>query len=65
MSERLPDLGLGIKGVGLQPAEDRNIGDRRELIREHRRAREKKRRAVYEPVSSTVTVICVIAILSS
>ena len=57
MSERLPDLGLGIKGVELEPEEGRNIGDQRENIREHRRAREKKRRAVYEPVSSTATVL--------
>ena len=56
MPERLPDLGLGIKGVQLQPEEGRNIGDRRENIREHQRVRE-KRRAVYEPVSSTVAVL--------
>ena len=40
MPERLPDLGLGIEGVELQPEEERNMGDQRE----------KKRRAVYEPV---------------
>ena len=50
MPGRLPDSGLGIKGVELQPEGERNI-------REHRRARRKKRRAVYEPVSSTVTVL--------
>ena len=50
MPERLPDLGLGIKGVELQPEGERNIRDQRENIREHQRAREKKRCAVYEPV---------------
>ena len=57
MPERLPDLGLGIKDVELQPEEERKVRYQRENIRVHRRAREKKRRAVYEPASSTVTVL--------
>ena len=57
MPGRLPDLGLGMKAMELQPEEERNIGYQREDIREHRRAREKKRRAVYKRVSSTVTVL--------
>ena len=43
MPERLPDLGLGIKGVKLQPGKEKNIGDRRGIVREHRRTREKRR----------------------
>ena len=35
MPERLPDLGLGIKGMELQPEEERNIRYQRENIREH------------------------------
>ena len=37
MPERLPDLGLGIKGVELPPKEERNIRDQRENTRERER----------------------------
>ena len=39
MPERLPDLGLGIKGVELQPEEgEKSIRDQRDNIRECQRA---------------------------
>ena len=43
MPERLPDLGLGIKGVELQPEAERNIGDQRERISESTGERKRRR----------------------
>ena len=60
MPERLPDLGLCIKGVKLQPGKERNIRDQRENVRVHQRARE-------ETCSLRACVVnrdCIIAILN-